>query len=111
MWAAARGEEEILRRLIEKGAELDIGVDERALSWAVLAGQTESVRILLNAGAELNKKGERLLMKAIRAPMELIKLLMRRGLLPKEGEFKWAKILARPEVTKYLESVPLYEKS
>ncbi len=111
MWAAARGEEEILRRLIEKGAELDIGVDERALSWAVLAGQTESVRILLNAGAELNKKGERLLMKAIRAPMELIKLLMRRGLLPKEGEFKWAKILASPEVTKYLESVPMYEKS
>lgn len=82
--AAARGDVESMRLLIEKGAKINTSCKEAsALMHAVWEGQTKAVEFLLDAGADVTvfgERGERIVAEATRkGDAELVRLLIRRG--------------------------------
>jgi len=54
MWAAAKGQVEVVRELLKAGADVlaQSNLDGTALRWAAKHGHEETVRVLLNAGAD-----------------------------------------------------------
>jgi ankyrin repeat protein len=81
--ASTEGHTEIVRLLIEKGADIKAidTFDRTALIMAAASGWTEIVKILLENGADINAKddtGDTALMWAVNQP-ETIKLLLENG--------------------------------
>ncbi|MEZ4388857.1 MAG: ankyrin repeat domain-containing protein [Candidatus Krumholzibacteriia bacterium] len=59
MIAAGNGDVALVRRLLDAGANVDLGDanGDTALNWAAYSGQVEAARLLLDAGADPNLAG------------------------------------------------------
>ncbi len=85
MLAAANGHVEIVKCLLEHGAEPDIqdSYERTALIWAVKGGHTQVVRELLNRGADVhirNVNGDTALWYAsYRSDVEIARMLIEKG--------------------------------
>ncbi len=91
MVAAQRGDIEVMRALIEKGAKINESCrnSDSALTWAVKGKNPQAVKYLLDAGAEINifgPQGERIIPEAAaNRNIELLKLLIDEG-FPIDGK-------------------------
>ncbi|KAJ5935976.1 hypothetical protein N7454_005274 [Penicillium verhagenii] len=84
-WAAKNGHKEVVRLLLEKGAELESNDDSRRtpLLWAARNGHKEVVRLLLEKGAELESNDDSrrtpLLWAARNGHKAVVRLLLEKG--------------------------------
>jgi ankyrin repeat protein len=83
-WAARRGDVELVRLLIKRGAQVDAADEhgQTALMDAVMANQVETARVLLEAGADPNAPGMGLPPMAFAVTLggrEMVKLLTEFG--------------------------------
>jgi hypothetical protein len=80
MWAAARGNQESVELLLERGAAVDAQVyGKTALTWAAENGHKEMVQLLLERGADVDAKNEdgstALMHAASRGHRDIVKVL------------------------------------
>jgi ankyrin repeat protein len=114
MWAAHKGDSELVRLLIATGANLNIRDDNgnTALIWATANDHSEVVRLLIAAGADVNDRnkydGTALIGAAYGGHTEVVKLLIAEGAVinnqDKSGRTAliWAAYEGHTEVVKHL---------
>jgi ankyrin repeat protein len=84
-YAASQGRNDVLRRLVQHGADVNLAdsAGKTPLQVAVLMNHPDAVRLLLDAGAQINaqdKDGATALLHAVQAGrVELADLLLKRG--------------------------------
>jgi ankyrin repeat protein len=85
LWASERGHSEIIRLLLEKGADINAqgGENGNAIQCAAREGNLEIVQLLLEKGADINAQGgeyDNALQGAVRrGHLEIVQLLLENG--------------------------------
>ncbi len=86
--AAASGHTDVVRLLLEKGADIHAtnNFGHTSLMWAAMDGHTDTVRLLLDWGADMNHRDKwrdtALIKAAWKGHVDIVKLLLRRGANP-----------------------------
>ncbi len=79
MWAADKGHTEVVKLLIDKGADVNFRENE-ALKYAANMGHTDTVKLLIERGADVNAQdGKALIEAAYEGHTDTIKLLIEKG--------------------------------
>ena len=81
-WAAREGHTQVVRLLLQAGANPDPNAKGYALFWAAREGHTQVVRLLLEAGVEPQSDGFPLLLASENGHISIVRLLLQAGADP-----------------------------
>jgi ankyrin repeat protein len=119
MWAASRGHFEVVKLLLEKGANVNAKQPDdgrTALIWAAETGHSEVIRLLLEKGADVNAKQMRfdftaLMEASMRGDAESVKLLLEKGADVNAKDYSGNTALGMAKQRSLAEIVQLLEKA
>lgn len=101
-WSAAAGHHEVVKYLLDHGADIHIG-DDFPLREASRRGSVETVKVLLEYGANIHALNDHALVSAAENNhLEVVKLLLENGANLKACDFLSFKLSGPSEVAAYL---------